>query len=76
MPPNPSPVIPDFDPDRCQWCGETGFDLKGLAEHVWRRCEVVERLAEENIEDVRQWHHRNWEEAQARKLAREQNQTK
>jgi hypothetical protein len=49
---------PTFDPDRCQWCGETGFDLRGLAHHVWMRCEVVERLANENIEDCRLSHER------------------
>lgn len=61
-----SEARPDFDPDRCQWCGETGFDLEGLAEHVWHRCEVVERLAQANMENVRQWHQRNYDEAQQR----------
>lgn len=42
-----------FDPDRCQWCGDTGFDLKGLAHHLWLPCKVVEKLAQESIEDCR-----------------------
>jgi len=57
---------PTFDPDVCQWCGDTGFDLRGLAQHVWQRCEVVERLAEENADNVRAWHEKNWHEAKAR----------
>ncbi len=57
---------PTFDPSRCQWCDEDGFDLRGLAQHVWQRCEVVERLAEENIENVRAWHEKNWREHKAR----------
>lgn len=57
----------DFDPDLCPWCGETGFDLRGLAQHVWQRCEVVERLAEENADDLRRWHQKNYEDHQRRK---------
>lgn len=53
----------DFDPDRCPWCGAEGFDLRGLAQHVWMRCDVVERLAEENIEDCRRSHQRFHEAA-------------
>jgi len=52
------PVPLDFDANRCQWCGDTGFDLEGLAHHLWSRCEVVERLAQENIESCRRSHER------------------
>lgn len=57
--------IEPFDPDRCQWCGDTGFDLRGLAQHVWHGCDVVNRLAEENMNDVRAWHRRAYDERQA-----------
>jgi len=65
-----SELEPDFDPSRCQWCGDTGFDLKGLAHHVWQRCGVVERLATANIEEVSAWHQKNYDAAVAKAAAR------
>lgn len=58
--PLPVPAV-EFNPDTCPWCGDTGFDLNGLAHHVWSRCEVVYKLAEANIADIQRFHERNLE---------------
>ena len=44
--------------ERCQFCGESGFDAQGLAQHVRTYCDVVDRLYEKQMVELATVHER------------------